>query len=216
MIEFNLKKFIYLSLLIILTTCLGTIIHEFGHFFSGKLMGYTPTLHYNKVTYENDTFYKYLESNGVSDNVYYDIQKEKTIRVACGPLTNMVIGILGLIIIAVYNRFKTIETMNVINWVSLLSSLLVLRQIVIGIFAVAFSLIGKSLSCDELSIDYFLKLKPFTVLTITSIISAILFYIIIRHFVPKFLRITFLSSILVGGISGYILWLFILGPILLP
>jgi hypothetical protein len=215
--HFNLKQFNYFSFLIIITAILGIIIHELGHFTAGKLMGFTPTLHYGSVTFENDKFFQQLDYHKISAKLNDEIQSVKVIWMVWGPLTNILIGVIGFLIIVLYNKGKTMKEVNLINLVALLASLLLLRQI-INYLSVIVKLLFHlhSLGGDESVVDTIYKLPLFTTLAITAIFSVIIFSITLFHFVPKTQRFTFFCSVGAGGFIGSGLWLFILGPIILP
>lgn len=215
--HFNIKQFIYFSLLVMVTAILGIIIHELGHYISGKLMGFTPTLHYGNVTFENDNFFQHIDYHKMNDKLYNEIQAVKIIWSVWGPLTNIIIGLIGFIIIIIYNKRKTMREINLINLISLLISLLLLRQIINYLIIFTFQLVyQKHPFSDELIVDNLFKLPTDTTLLITAIISVLIFSIILFYFVPKIQRLTFLCSVGVGGFVGSVLWLFILGPIILP
>jgi hypothetical protein len=51
---------------------------------------------------------------------------------------------------------------------------------------------------------------------ITALFAVITCYIIVFKVLPKKYFISFAASALIGGISGYYIWFFKLGPIILP
>lgn len=77
-------------------------------------------------------------------------------------------------------------------------------------------MIGRKSYIDELVFDSIFKLPPLTFSLITGLLGIAIFSYTIFVLIPKKLRITVLLSVFLGGISGSILWLFVLGPITLP
>ena len=69
---------------------------------------------------------------------------------------------------------------------------------------------------DEIKIAHILWLNGATIMATTALIGAILLSIIIFKFIPTKQRTTFIVSGLIGGTIGYILWLILLGPIIIP
>ena len=69
---------------------------------------------------------------------------------------------------------------------------------------------------DESSIAFDLGIPNWSVATLTAIIGGIVLANIVFKFIPVKQRFTFIVSGLIGGISGYILWLILLGPIVMP
>jgi len=58
---------------------------------------------------------------------------------------------------------------------------------------------------------------PFWLLAaITGVIGFFVLYVVVFKFIPQQQRLTFVSSGIVGGVAGYVLWLYLPGPLLLP
>ncbi|GHA51788.1 hypothetical protein GCM10007103_35320 [Salinimicrobium marinum] len=75
---------------------------------------------------------------------------------------------------------------------------------------------GSFFSGDEKKISVILNLWPGTVSVILGTIGLLISLFIVFEIIPKRLRFTFILSGLFGGIFGFILWMNILGPRLLP
>ncbi len=69
---------------------------------------------------------------------------------------------------------------------------------------------------DEVRISQMLGIPIGIVPLILGITGLIISLIIIFKVVPNQIRQTFILAGLLGGISGYIIWLKILGPVILP
>jgi hypothetical protein len=51
---------------------------------------------------------------------------------------------------------------------------------------------------------------------LTAIFGIIVLTVVVFKFIPTQQRLTFIASGLIGGVSGYILWLHLLGQIIMP
>jgi hypothetical protein len=69
---------------------------------------------------------------------------------------------------------------------------------------------------DEIKLTQYLNFPPFTLTLVSAFISLVVFVYVIRTYVPKFLQLTFVAASLIGGISGYVLWLHGFGKYILP
>ena len=75
---------------------------------------------------------------------------------------------------------------------------------------------GKYFGGDEAKISRLLELPEWIIPIVLGVTGSIISYYIIFKIVPIQKRFTFIVSGLIGGISGYILWMKIIGPIVLP
>jgi hypothetical protein len=185
-----------------------------GHFISAKILGYQPTIHYNKITFENDGFFKLMKEGKISDNLNGKLQIHKVFWSSCGPLATLLLAMIGLVGLIIKNRKS--NNFNNLSLFFLLLSINWLRNISV-VLAVSISFIfGKHSICDEFAIETGLKLPPLSLFLTLGIFGLLIFILILLKFVPYKLRIIFLYSLFVGGTLGSILWLFFLGPIILP
>ncbi len=74
----------------------------------------------------------------------------------------------------------------------------------------------KEFNGDEFILAQHFRLPIFTIQIITAFVGLIISCIVIFKFVPTAQRKIFIAAGFVGGISGYILWMHILGPWLMP
>lgn len=75
---------------------------------------------------------------------------------------------------------------------------------------------GGYFSGDEARISTMLELPVGTFSIILGILGLIVSFYIIFRIVPFNKRLAFISGGLIGGISGFILWMNLLGPKILP
>jgi hypothetical protein len=75
---------------------------------------------------------------------------------------------------------------------------------------------GNYFGGDEKKISELLNLWNGTVSCVLGIIGLFISIFIVFRIVPKHLRLTFIAGGFLGGIFGFILWMNILGPKILP
>ncbi len=232
----KLKLFISLVFTFIAFTIIGTQTHEFGHYFAAKYLGMQPSLHYQSVDYGDDSISNEINlivvkyEKDIVANKEFPLRKRyeylanihtgKMIYTTLwGPLQTMLTGTIGFIVLIIYGKkYFAASTLNWKKWLIIFLSLFWLRQVMN--FSLAFSLMiftgKKTFSGDEFYLSYYLNTRNFTVPFFTALVGLIICSIVVFKFVPLAQRKIFIAAGFVGGISGYILWMHILGPWLMP
>jgi len=232
----NKKLPLLLITAFILFTIIGTLSHEAGHYFAAKSFGYEAQISYasthwdDKGTRENinSTFLKHRDEilakrKFIGSDIFYPILKrywrnDFYINI-WGPLQTILTGTLGFIFLLVYRKsFFFTSRLLLSQWLFIFTSLFWLRQpfnFIIWVFS--YFLDDKpSYRMDELKIAEYLRLPLVSIIAFTSLIGITIISFVIFKFIPLPQRKTFIMSGLIGGLLGFILWMYILGPILLP
>ncbi len=231
-----MKLFFSLVATFILFTIIGTLTHELGHYSAAKYLGLTPTLHYQSVTLE-------LSNNDIElDKIYGLYGKEITakkdfpakkrydeimdvethndfIHRAAGPIQTMLTGTIGFVLLLMFRKkYFAAIVLNWQQWLLIFFSLFWLREVFNTVMAIATLTFKneKEFYGDEFILSEYLSLPPFGLPIITAIIGFIICSIVVFKFVPFAQRKIFIAAGFVGGIIGYILWMYILGPRLMP
>jgi len=235
-ISIDIKHLIFITLGFVLFTIIGTVSHEYGHIIVAKSLGYETTLHYGSMNYNNSTFKKgiieiYNQNkveieNGIEfeQKAEYENGVKKLtndillVRIG-GPFQTIVTGIVGLIII--YFRRKKIKEygLKLFDWLAVFLSLFWLREVFNLTMSIGSELIkpdGSYFGGDEKKISELLNLWNGTVSCVLGIIGLLISIFVVFKIVPKRLRLTFVAGGFLGGIFGFILWMNILGPKILP
>ncbi|QDK83245.1 hypothetical protein EXU85_33440 [Spirosoma sp. KCTC 42546] len=226
-----------LTLCFILFTIIGTLSHEAGHLLIAKLMGFKG----GRITY-GSTYTGHTSATDSLDYYYKKFRHElknkvifpektdmnhlekKMIHIRCyfqwgGPLQTMLTGTLGLLILFLINRKKRDLQLDLSNsdWLWVFIALFWLRQVA-NCFMMFMLLIFKGVygRGDETRLSKYYDLPPWTLNVVTGAVGAFVLHYVIFKFIPPHQRFTFVVAGLVGGVSGYILWLHMLGPIVLP
>ena len=225
-----------MSLAFILATIIGTVSHEYGHFAVAKSLGYSSTVSYGYTNWDDSEtrpfidsiFLKYskeLEANlDFPRKKEFDLIQDKQMKDSFwitlgGPIQTMLTGTIGVLLLL--NQKRKILKTNAINpyqWLCIFLSLFWLRQLAnLVTWTIGYFINGKfSLYGDEIGLALSLKLPKGTIAISTSLIGLAILTFVIFKIIPVDKRITFISAGLLGGIFGYVFWLFWVGPILMP
>jgi hypothetical protein len=231
-----MKLFLSLAATFILFTIIGTLTHELGHYSAAKYVGLNPELHYQSVSLalskndvELDKIYGlYQEDINAKKNFparkRYDeliqIERKKSlIFIAAGPLQTIFTGTIGFILLLMYrNKYFSSITLRWIQWLLIFLSLFWLREVFNTIMAIAKLVFTneKEFYGDEFFLSDYLSIPSFGVPIITAITGFIICSIVVFKFVPPLQRKIFIAAGFLGGVIGFILWMYVLGPKLLP
>ena len=213
----------------------ATIVHEYGHFFTAKYLGYEARMSYGSTSWTNQGYQDFFdgltrdERIKIHENKYFprkqdyeamikNIRDEAFLITLGGPVLTILIGSLGLLI-AFFNRKKfSGETLSFKNWLVIFIALFWLRQPVNYIFDLLVAVRQGSFPRrnDEAVLARYLALDSWSISFVLAIIGLVLVWIVYEKFIPGQEKTTFLLAGLVGGLGGYLSWLFFLGPIFMP
>lgn len=235
-LSINFKKLTILTLVFVIFTIIGTLTHEYGHIAVARYFGYHTTLHYASMNYkagelENKLSKIYeVHQFEIENEIEFETEteyeeglqqlKSRSLLIKIGgPLQTILTGLIGLFILII--RRKPIQSwgLSLLDWLAVFLSLFWLREVfnlLISIVSEIISPDGKWFGGDEFYISLGLDLWPGTIPLISGIIGLIITFYIIFYFLPKTIRLTFIVSGFIGGICGYLLWMYGLGPFVLP
>jgi len=233
---FDKKLFAVLVFVFVFMTAIGTVLHELGHYVVARGLGRKARIHYaasvsgdaSQLDSINAIYSKYKEQveQGLdfADKKKYETLVQSYIRddlwiSAGGPLQTMLTGTIGLILLVVWKRsFATNLRLRPWQWMLVFPTLFWLRQSANFVVWLGSYLITKEFSfrSDEVRIALQLNLPFWSLTFITGLMGLYVLAVVIFKFIPKPQRLTFMVSGIVGGITGYFLWLEILGPVLIP
>lgn len=198
---------IYLIIGFVITTIIGTLSHEFGHFIVAKSLGYNSKINYGHT-------YWFNPNNNKANNSYHEY-----LITLGGSLQTIFIGMIGLLFVFIFRKsFITTNLLSFKQWLIIFISLFWLRQPANFIVWMGKYIFYGNLSTrlDEAYISEYLSLSIWAIPAITALIGFVVLIVIIFMFIPKFQRLTFTLSGLIGGLIGYFCWLHFIGPILMP
>ncbi|MFN1834332.1 hypothetical protein AB2B38_003630 [Balneola sp. MJW-20] len=231
-----MKHFLIYTAAFIVCTVIGTISHEYGHILAARSLGYETTLHFSSMEWDDDELVLKLhdiysrnenaitrdlefEEKAMYEELLVEYRRDNLLIQLGGPVQTMLTGSLGLFILFFYKRNGGTEDLNYIGWLGVFLSLFWLRQ-VFNLFAgIANGIISPDrgfFGGDEAYISEMLELWPGTLPVISGIAGSVICGHVLFRIIPVKQRPVFISAGCTGGILGYILWMFYLGPAVLP
>lgn len=195
------SQFVFFTLLFILFTIIGTLSHEMGHIFVAKLLGYTTELHFgfmNTIEEYSSDLHAFLISSR-------------------GPIQTMATGTVGYLLLKSSVKNKAAFSNKDYVWFFL--SLFWLRQVFNLINHFLLSILSEEESFfggDEFHLSIHLNLPSgfFSVLfgSIGIVICVHVFFFLVK----RKNRVLLIGSGITGSLLGFWLWMYELGPTLLP
>lgn len=160
------------------------------------------------------------EFNKILKKRYWNDSSNKGLLVTIGgPLQTMLTGTLGLLILLWRRDFISKNGMKPLDWLAIFLSLFWLREVFNLVTSIGGELIspnGNWFGGDELHISQGLNLWNGTIPIVLATIGFTISLYVIFRILPKKIRLTFILSGFIGGITGFILWMNIIGPKILP
>lgn len=233
--HFQKKLFFFLTFAFIAFTVIGTLSHEFGHYIVARSFGYEARINYahawwSDAEYDSLTdviLENYLEELKadkdfpVKERFFYISKKHKENSfwiTLGGPVQTILTGTLGLIGLFIFGKnYSKQNALKISQWLLIFLSLFWLRQTAnFTLWLVDYLFTGDISGPDEVNLAKKLELPYWFLMAITGVIGGIVLTIVVFKFIPLRQRFTFIISGLVGGVAGYILWLVLLGPLVMP
>lgn len=231
----NLSKKYFITFIIafILITPIGTISHELGHLFVAKSLGYNTTLHHSSVNWDNEllknlkTQYEKFKLQIENDLPFegqqeYEINikvlnREKLLMLLGGVAQTIIFGLVAFLLL-LYRVFIKKKNFTSIDWLLSFVSLFWIREPANLVLSIIKGIKLKNniyFYGDEAKIAKLLGLhEGFLLLPLTII--AILISLMILKIIPNNRKKEFIIAALIGCPIGYVLWMIIIGPIILP
>ncbi|MFK8057984.1 MAG: hypothetical protein AB8F78_17790 [Saprospiraceae bacterium] len=234
--KIDIQHLIFIALGFVLFTIIGTVSHECGHLVAAKALGYKATLHYGSMDSSNpdlrekvSDIYRQrkiatenkqpIDQNPEHEKTLEKYNSDKLLITLGGPLQTILTGMLGLSFLLFRRRKTHWKQLALVDWLAVFLSLFWLREV----FNLAISILGEIISPngsyfggDEKRISDLLGLWSGTVPWVSSITGVAICAFVVFKVVPEQLRVTFILGAAIGGVSGFMLWMYLLGPILLP
>jgi hypothetical protein len=218
----------------ILHTVAVTLIHESGHFIVGRYLGYDSEIHYGFTSSKGSElsnklkkiYFENKESIDSGKDYPQKQEREKLMKksekngfwfVSGGPFTNILIGSIGFVLVIWLRKRYNFATSN-FHWFCLFLTFFWMRQpnnLLAWIVKIPINR-NNIYSGDEIKLARYLNLPLGSIIWTTGILGLLICGYVILKFIPRDKLFIFLISGFLGGVSGIILWLKILGPIILP
>jgi hypothetical protein len=201
--DFSFKLFFYLSFGFIIFTVIGTLSHELGHYMMAVALGYDASINYGYTHWSIPHYSSFVTH-------YYHGE----LITLAGPLQTIFTGSIGFIFL--FRKRKNIDLTGELDhtqWLFIFLTLFWLRELFNFLTGIpgGFAHWGDE---ETLALNRNLPILSF-ILPLALIAYLVLNYVYFR-FVPYKQRLTFLTAGLAGGLLGFYLWMYKLGPILMP
>ncbi len=230
-----MKKLLAVIVVFTLLVPIGTLSHEYGHIIAAKLLGYETSLHYNSMNWGGQ---KKSQLIGLSRTYGNEIQKDldfplrdkyqslstevkkDALLIACGgPLQTILTGTIGLFILMFRRRQMVAGKFNLVDWVAIFLAFFWARQIFNPIMTVVMGIVKNRPMFnggDEVNIARMLSLPNWMISIILGGVGTYICLFVIFKFVPKNIRKEFVIGGIIGSAIGFVTWMKIVGPHLLP
>lgn len=230
--NFNKRHLFLFVLSYFFFTPVITLHHELGHYLTAKYLNYNTSLHYSKTKWKNKDrllYERIYEENKLaiengdnfSDKKLYDevvakLNNDNLFIFSGGVFNTIFFGFTAFIILIIRKR-KKIQFDN-FDWVMIFISFFLIRQIYVFGFGIINSLFEGSFlfKGDESKISYILGWQNGSLTSILGIISILALVTVTFKIIPREIRITFIAGSFFGGLVGFINWMFLIGPKLIP
>ncbi|HFD33206.1 MAG TPA: hypothetical protein ENJ28_10945 [Gammaproteobacteria bacterium] len=234
MVKSKSHRFFTVSFAFILFTIIGTLTHELGHITVAKLLGYETRLHYESMSWDkgmllNELNTIYAEYQNPAElppaiKIQYEEVKRRLAQDSFlitigGLLQTIVTGLIGLVYLIFRRKKIAVTGLNIRDWLAVFLALFWLREPFNLVFSIGGGLYsGENYfgSGDEVNISQMLNIPVGIIPSVLGALGLLISCFVIFEIIPAGKRLDFILGGLFGGISGYILWMKILGPILLP
>jgi hypothetical protein len=234
----DFRLFTILAIGFIAFTIIGTVSHESGHYVVARCLGYKAGINY-KSTYfflndtTNEAFIKshwQLYQKQIKakqkfpdqekwDSLMLKRQHDNFWITLGGAAQTMLTGTIGLILLFFFRRrYFSSQKLSFLLWVLIFITLFWLRQAANFFVGVTNLLLHGSIRShsDEFILARYLNYPRWSISIITASIALIVLVLVIFKFIPLKQRFTFILAGLVGGVSGYLLWLTFFGKFIMP
>lgn len=213
-----------------LFTVLGTLLHEGGHYLGARLLGLKSSINYRSSScdwlanpsYEKvyDFHFKNLKNKLPVPDEIKEAQAELNFAIKLvtwgGPIQTMLTGTFGLLLLFWYKRGDSDFSWK--HWCLVFLSLFWLRPAMNLVMSLPKLFIKGTFAeaSDEVRLARLHEFHPLFFSVLFGVIGLLVLSYISFFVIPRKSLLVFWASGLIGGICGFYLWFFQVGPILMP
>lgn len=228
--NFDWKSSLFFFLAFILFTSIGTVSHETGHYLIAQEYFKNPSIHYGSVSYgewkkhqeTKEWISHHSDSTGyVAKEHYAQFKKYPDLRrkhsfysTLGGPIQTILFGTTGFLLL----YFKKKKVFRIRDWLAVFLAYFWSREVyiflILGVKYLFTSNVTKG--NDEVKMAQYLELPLMLPAVILGILGLLVLIYVTFFKIPIDKRFTFIISGIMGSVCGFVLWMDILGPILMP
>jgi len=225
------RLFAFLALSFVIATMVGTLSHELGHVAVAKVLGYDTQLHYASMDFNHDDklldYYephqKEIMIEGTPENLHFkkmlaDSESDRHKVSWGGPVQTMLTGTIGFMLLWFRRKKIAAYGMKFTDWLCVFLAFFWSRQLANFILAsINYIVYSKpSVHGDEARLSLYYNLPWLTLNAVTATIAGILLIWVVFFIIPKLHRLTFIAAGIAGSALGYMIWMYWIGPVVLP
>ncbi len=222
-----------LTLLFIILVPIGTLSHEFGHIIVAQNIGYTTELYFSSMNFSNEfkiNLFDTYNTNklAIDQNLPFEgdffyegnlnkYNRDLVLILWGGILQTLSFGIIGFIILII-RKIKKV-CFSFVDWVFVFLTFFLSRSVLNMVSGFLFAIFNKNKSYfmgDEPRIAKHIGVFEGSFTLLFGLSSTLILGFVIFYIIPKKYRLTFILSGILGSIIGFVIWMIVLGPILLP
>lgn len=201
-------------LVFFIAAIVGTLAHECGHAIVGGMVGFKTRIAY-AFTYCENCYSIYNATKGTDAFRFYEYKQ--SLFTWGGPLQTIITGLAGIIGLLFVRRKQEIDAYNIKHLLLLVISFFISRNVFNEVLFWTKYFITKELpyKCDECKLLNYYNANPLVGhLLILVAASAVLWWI--TFVLLKKHRLQFIVWGGLGSLTGGLLWLYVIGPRLMP
>ncbi|MCK6610381.1 MAG: hypothetical protein L6Q78_05005 [Bacteroidia bacterium] len=231
----QLKIGFVLTMLFLFFTVAGTLLHEGGHWLASRMLGVPAEINYKSSSSNWDAFTPYREFMKLHEKNYEAIRSKKdfadketyeklraevsdavNFTVWGGPIQTLLTGCLGVFILLILKIKRAPFSWK--YWASIFLALFWLRPAMNLLMSLPKLILRGEFTeqSDEVRLARYHELHPLFISVVFGLIGLAVLTYISFYVVPRNRLLVFWASGLMGGILGFYLWFYQLGPILMP
>jgi hypothetical protein len=200
--------------LFIILAPIVTLSHEFAHYLTAKYYNQEAKIHYNRTTYkESLTELNDKDSLQIISPIQVkSFRKQKALITLMGPLSTLLIGLIGLFCLMIYIKGNKTYTLLFFYFLSLF----VLRFIYNYLFFYIIKNSNSYFNNDEYKLASYLNFSPKTTHFFLLLVSIVIVGFSTKLILKKITIKTLILNIGVAILLGFFIWFGFLGKLLMP